>query len=511
MQKRPSPRRIGSRVIVTTNLTQNAVTNVELAPDSVTAETLAPNSVTADAIEPGSITSTELAEDAGGANTTFTPTAPANPVLGDLWFDSSDNVTLKRWSGTAWVSMRDLGIAAAAAGAAAASTAATAAQTTADGKNKVYRQTAEPTGGTYAEGDLWFDTDDNNKIYRRTGTAWTAVQLGGEALANINANKITAGSIDASVITVSNLDAGNITTGTIAASRITSTSISAANITAAQITSGEISSARITTASISAASINADNITAGTITGRAIAGGTVTTGTWSAAGSTGLKLDSAGYITGSGGGVNIRSYGTDGTDGATGTRLFGDVIFTPRMEPNNFSCYDGTNSTTINNNGTVVITSSNPADGNLDLSRNYGAGANFIRFVNRTTGNAITAIEFISTTRADFNHNSDMRLKEDIVDMRNSLDIVNRIRPVHYRMKAGLPEEYEDGFLAQELHEVYPLAVSRGLDDVDENDNLVKPWGVYYGTFAPLLTSAIQELSAKVDLLEARIQTLEGA
>ena len=249
----------------------------------------------------------------------------------------------------------------------------------------------------------------------------------------------------------------------------------------------------------------------GTISASTISGNsTVTTGTWGASSATGLKIDSDGYITGSGGGVKIRNYGTNGTDGATGTELFGNVIFTPRMEPTNFSCYDGTNSTTINNNGTVVIVSSSPSAGNLDLSREYGAGENFIRFVNRTSGNPITAIEFISTTRADFNHNSDMRLKEDIVNMRNSLDIVNRIRPVHYRMKSGLPDEYEDGFLAQELYEVYPIAVSRGLDDVDENNNLVKPWGVYYGTFAPLLTSAIQELSAKVDLLEARIQTLEG-
>jgi hypothetical protein len=40
------------------------------------------------------------------------------------------------------------------------------AQESADGKNTVYRQEYEPTGGTYAQGDTWFDTDDDNKIYR---------------------------------------------------------------------------------------------------------------------------------------------------------------------------------------------------------------------------------------------------------------------------------------------------------------------------------------------------------
>jgi len=127
---------------------------------------------------------------------------------GDLWIDIDDGNKLYAWSGTAWVARQDGAIA--------------TAQATADGKNTIYRQTTAPTGGTYATGDLWFDTDDNNKIYRYNGTNWnTAVQLGGNALANVNANTITAGTIDASVITVSNINAGNISTGILDASIIT--------------------------------------------------------------------------------------------------------------------------------------------------------------------------------------------------------------------------------------------------------------------------------------------------
>jgi len=90
-----------------------------------------------------------------------------------------------------------------------------AAQASADGKNKIYRQTSQPTGGTYVQGDTWFDTDDDNKIYRYDGTSWVGFTLGDGALASISANKLTAGTIDARVITVSYLDAGNITSGTI--------------------------------------------------------------------------------------------------------------------------------------------------------------------------------------------------------------------------------------------------------------------------------------------------------
>ena len=100
---------------------------------------------------------------------------------------------------------------------------AATALSTANGKNKIYRQTTQPTGGTYAEGDLWFDTDDDNKIYRYSPTpspVWTGFTLGDSALASLSATKITAGTIDASVITVSNLDAGNITTGTLTSREI---------------------------------------------------------------------------------------------------------------------------------------------------------------------------------------------------------------------------------------------------------------------------------------------------
>lgn len=44
---------------------------------------------------------------------------------------------------------------------------------TAGSKNKTYSQTAAPTG-TLVAGDLWFDTANNNKAYRYSGTAWVA-------------------------------------------------------------------------------------------------------------------------------------------------------------------------------------------------------------------------------------------------------------------------------------------------------------------------------------------------
>jgi len=147
---------------------------------------------------------------------------------------------------------------AAAADAAAASSQAAAALSTANGKNKIYRQTTQPTGGTYADGDLWFDTDDDNKIYRYASSTstWAGFTLGNNALASLSATKITAGTIDASVITVSNLDAGNITTGTLTSREINNGSgtflvTEGGDLTA---TSGSIAGWAISSDTISAAS-----------------------------------------------------------------------------------------------------------------------------------------------------------------------------------------------------------------------------------------------------------------
>jgi len=116
----------------------------------------------------------------------------------------------------------------------------TTARTTADGKNKIFRQNNAPTTAESSAGDLWYDQDDGNKMYRYVGSptnAWAqAVVLGTNAVANLNASVITAGTIDANAISVINLNAANISTGDLQAARIATTALNANNITAGVIT-----------------------------------------------------------------------------------------------------------------------------------------------------------------------------------------------------------------------------------------------------------------------------------
>jgi hypothetical protein len=330
VEKRPGAKRLKTNVVTTEKLGYRAVTTKVIKIDAVNTENIAPDAVTPieasfgvnivsvaepepEYLKPGTQwTNPETSEtqvyDAGneefvlvggadliarqtadGKNTIYAqndaPVASATVILkiNDLWYDTNDGNKLYVWNGTAWSNIQDTAIAAAAQ-------AATAAQNTADGKNKVYRQTAEPTGGTYAEGDLWFDTDDNNKIYRRTSGAWTGLQLGGNGLANINANAITAGTIDASVITVSNINAGNISTGTINADRIQANSLSVDKLTAGTLRTGTIY-----TGDIAAGQITAGTITAAiSISSPTISGGTVSGATISLTGSQGVISNPSG-------------------------------------------------------------------------------------------------------------------------------------------------------------------------------------------------------------------------
>lgn len=188
---------------------------------------------------------------------TTQPTTDLNQ--GDIWFDTDDGNKQYYYTGTAWVSVQDTAIA-------AAQSAATAAQTTADGKNKVYRQAITPVG-TFSVGDLWFNTANDNAISRWDGSSWVLNTLGNNALASISANKITAGTIDASVITVSNINAGNISTGTLAADRIAAASITGTKIAAGTILASNIATGTITATQIAAGTITTDKLTAGTLTG----------------------------------------------------------------------------------------------------------------------------------------------------------------------------------------------------------------------------------------------------
>lgn len=116
-------------------------------------------------------------------------------------------------------------------------TVASQAYSIANGKSTAYYQATEPTGGTYTVNDIWFETDNDNKMYSWDGTQWVPRLLDTNALDD---GAITAEKIYAGAVTTGKIAAGAVTTNELAADAVTATKISAGAITADKMESGSV-------------------------------------------------------------------------------------------------------------------------------------------------------------------------------------------------------------------------------------------------------------------------------
>ncbi len=134
-----------------------------------------------------------------------------------------------------------------------------------------------------------------------------------------------------------------------------------------------------------------------------------------------------------------------------------------------------------------------------------GGDGSAIRFFRSST--QVGRID-VTGTATSYVTSSDYRLKEDIQPMTGALARVAALKPCTYKWKST--GEESQGFIAHELAEVCPDAVSGEKDAVDEDGN-IKPQGIDTSFLVATLTAAIQEQQALITSLTARIAALEGA
>jgi hypothetical protein len=99
---------------------------------------------------------------------------------------------------------------------------------------------------------------------------------------------------------------------------------------------------------------------------------------------------------------------------------------------------------------------------------------------------------------------SDGRVKENVRDADEGLDIILDLRPVRFDFKEGFGNNRKNqlGFIAQEVETAFADAVDT-TSEKDENGDFYKSVG--QGALIPVLVKAIQELNAKVTALEAQL------
>jgi len=164
-----------------------------------------------------------------------------------------------------------------------------------------------------------------------------------------------------------------------------------------------------------------------------------------------------------------------------------------------------TQAMTLDASGNLLVGTTSSAGSYLfqisgNFSGSYGqlvkssASSGYMISFNTSSGQA----GYISSsgTSTSYVASSDQRLKENIVDAPSALGSINAIKVRSFDWKSdGSHVDY--GYIAQELLEVVPEAVS-----VHEDPEQMM--GVDFGKLTPRLVKAIQELTARLEALEAK-------
>ena len=168
--------------------------------------------------------------------------------------------------------------------------------------------------------------------------------------------------------------------------------------------------------------------------------------------------------------------------------------------------------------------------GQLFLDNTRSSGSQYMVQIHRL-GTRVGSIQ-TTTTGTSYLETSDYRLKENVDYDFNALERVAQLKPARFNFIIE-PDVTVDGFLAHEVSDIVPEAVSGEKDAVKEEEYEITPaefndygdivteavmgtrevpdlQGIDHSKLVPLLTKAIQELSAKVEELQSEINTLKG-
>jgi len=180
----------------------------------------------------------------------------------------------------------------------------------------------------------------------------------------------------------------------------------------------------------------------------------------------------------------------------------GALSWTTTSQPAEITSTTAVNSTTFANTP-FTFANTNVGSGigapvAIQVSSSYGnkhmafyLGTVFSGSINQSGANTI-----------NYATSSDYRLKENVVEMTGSVDRVKQLNPSKFNFIADGPSRTVDGFLAHEVSNIVPEAITGSKDAIDAEGNII-PQGIDQSKLVPLLVGAIKELTARIEALEA--------
>jgi hypothetical protein len=172
----------------------------------------------------------------------------------------------------------------------------------------------------------------------------------------------------------------------------------------------------------------------------------------------------------------------------------------------------------------AVVENTTNASGDLALTLGLGTNANntssyFLVCQTPAVANRlfIYGNGNVVNTNNSYGSMSDAKLKENVTDATPKLDSLMQVRVVNYNLIGETQKQI--GVVAQEIEQIFPGIVDEAPDiDAEGNDLGTTTKSVKYSVFVPMLIKAIQEqqaiiesLTARVEALDARLISLEGA
>ena len=164
----------------------------------------------------------------------------------------------------------------------------------------------------------------------------------------------------------------------------------------------------------------------------------------------------------------------------------------------------GTTTVSDNTSGAKFEPQGTDSGNVLKIMKTFSGGRNAILMYSQ--GNYVGGLNF-DNTNTSLATSSDVRLKENITDAASVYQKINQIKIRSFDWKTdGSHTDY--GFVAQELIELFPEAVTVGSDKDD--GSIAIPWSVSPSNLIPHMIKAMQELKQIVDQQAARIEALEN-